>query len=212
MKDFPLFTTENGVASLVFRHIPYTGCAYITILDSCAPDALLQECVDFSRAVGADKIYAAGDPLLEQFPVYAQVIRMVADIHTLPETDACVFPLTERTAEEFRDFYNEKMRQIPVAAYLAKTDIKELLEKRNAYFVHRNGDFLGILIGSGEQLDAIAGSRPGVGADLMGAARSILTGDRVCLEVADENRRAIRLYERLGFLNTGVIKIWYKIF
>ena len=212
VKDFPMFTTENGVASLVLRQVPYTGCAYITILDSCAPKALLKDCVDFAKAVGVDKVYGTGDPFLEQYPVYTHVLSMMGDIQSLPNTDACVFPVTDRTLEQFRTFHNEKMKDVPGAAYIAKSELTELLDHRNAYFVHRDGDLLGILIGSGERLDAVAGSRPGVGVDLMGAARSILTGERVCLEVASNNARAIRLYERLGFINMGVLKTWYKIF
>ena len=212
MKDFPFFNTQNGVASLVFRNVPYTGSAYVTILDSGSPEDFLKECVDFAKAVGAETVYAAGNPFLEKYPVYTQIYRMTSDVSSMPSTDACVFPVTERTVEDFRTFYNEKMKDIPAADYMSKAAAQELLQKRNGYFVHRNEDFLGILIGSGEKLEAIAGSRPGVGADLMGAARSILTEDRICLEVASENHRAIRLYERLGFLNTGVIKTWYKIF
>lgn len=207
-----MFTTENGVASLVLRQVPYTGCAYITILDSCAPEALLKDCADFAKAVGAEKVYGTGDPCLEQYSVYTQVLSMVADIQAMPDTDACVFPVTDCTAEQFRTFYNEKMKDVPGAAYISKGEIGELLDKRNAYFVHKNGDHLGILIGSGEQLEAVAGNRSGAGEDLMGAARSILTGERVCLEVASNNLRAIRLYERLGFINMGVVKTWYKIF
>ena len=43
MKDFPVFTTENGVASLVLKEIPYRREAYITLRDSRTPEALLEE-------------------------------------------------------------------------------------------------------------------------------------------------------------------------
>ena len=58
MKDFPVFTTENGAASLVLKEIPYKKEAYITLRASQAPQALLEECVSFCRACGAEKIYA----------------------------------------------------------------------------------------------------------------------------------------------------------
>ena len=60
MRDFPVFTTENGVGSLVLKEIPYRKVAYITIQDSLFPEAFLSECVDFCRAVGAERIYACG--------------------------------------------------------------------------------------------------------------------------------------------------------
>ena len=56
MKDFPVFTTENGVASLILKEIPYRGEAYIHLRDSQNPKTLLEECVSFCAACGADKI------------------------------------------------------------------------------------------------------------------------------------------------------------
>ena len=34
MRDFPFFTTEYGVSSLVLKEIPYRSEAYIRILDA----------------------------------------------------------------------------------------------------------------------------------------------------------------------------------
>ena len=42
MKDFPVFTTEYGVASLILKEIPYQGTAYITLQDSLEPEKLLE--------------------------------------------------------------------------------------------------------------------------------------------------------------------------
>ena len=43
------------------------------------------------------------------------------------------------------------------------------------------------------------------------ALASILTGDTVRLMVASENKRAVRLYERMGFVTTKELSRWYKI-
>ena len=53
MKDIPVFTTENGAASLILGEIPYRGQAYIRIQDSLEPESLLKECVSFCRMCGA---------------------------------------------------------------------------------------------------------------------------------------------------------------
>ena len=47
MKDFPFFTTEHGVATLILKEIPYQETAYIILRDSQEPLALAGECVDF---------------------------------------------------------------------------------------------------------------------------------------------------------------------
>ena len=80
MKDFPVFTTEYGVASLVLKEIPYRGESYIHIRDSQEPEKLLEECVSFCRVCGAEKIYAAGDPILEKHPLRVCVYEMRGEI------------------------------------------------------------------------------------------------------------------------------------
>ena len=66
MKDIPVFHTEYGVASLFLREIPYRKRAHIKIQSSLEPDKLLEECIGFCRACGAEWIDAAGDPFLEK--------------------------------------------------------------------------------------------------------------------------------------------------
>ena len=56
MKDLPMFTTQNGVASLTLREIPYQQTAYIKLQATQQPKELLEECVGFCRAVGAEKV------------------------------------------------------------------------------------------------------------------------------------------------------------
>ena len=69
MKDFPMFTTEYGVASLLLKEIPYKETAYIIIRSSQEPEELLKECISFCRMVGAEKIYARGHEFLETLGV-----------------------------------------------------------------------------------------------------------------------------------------------
>ena len=56
MKDFPCFATDDGVASLILKEIPYQQEAYIRFQDvqpgRFAP--FLQECVSFCRMAGAE--------------------------------------------------------------------------------------------------------------------------------------------------------------
>ena len=68
MLDIPMFTTENGAASLILKEIPYSEAAYIKIHSSQAPEALLEECVSFCRMAGAENIYASGHVILEKYP------------------------------------------------------------------------------------------------------------------------------------------------
>ena len=211
MRDFPVFTTENGVASLVLREIPYKGIAYITLLDTRKPNELLAECVDFCRIAGAQKICATGHTILERYPVYTSVVKMQCPLASLPESDAALFPMTEKTIEQWRSLYNERMRNVPGASTMTREDGRQLQEKGGAYFVHKGEELLGIGIAREEKIEAIAALKPGAGERVLLALCSALFADDVVLEVAANNEPATRLYERLGFVKTELLRTWYDV-
>lgn len=212
MRDFPVFTTENGVGSLVLKEIPYSGIAYVTIRDSSFPTEFLKECLDFCRAVGAAKIFATGHEVLENYPLYTSVIKMTASLNTIPDTEACLFPVTQSTLTRWRDIYNDRMKNVDNAAYMSDQAGRDMLSRGDGYFVHLGGELLGIGMASGEQIECVASVILGKGKDVVCALAHALMCDRVELNVASTNHRAIRLYESLGFIKTAEIARWYKIF
>ncbi len=209
VKDFPVFTTENGVASLVLREIPYKGIAFVTLQDTRDPRQLLSECVEFCRAVGAQRIFAAGHSILYDYPQAVSVIRMRCARTAIDETDAALFPVTEKTIDKFREIYNQKMADISVASTMTVADAEKLLQRGAGYFVHRGDELLGIGIVADDTIEAIAGMRPGVGADVLCALSSALYSDWVVLEVASTNIPAIRLYEKVGFFKLAEVICWH---
>jgi len=211
MRDIPVFTTDHGVASLTLKEIPVRGIAYVKLLSSLEPEELLKECVEFCRACGAERIYASGDPCLENYPLVTVLVEMGCAPEELEETDAAVFPVTEETVGQWCAICNVRMAEIPNAAYLMRQDEKKLLQDGDCYFVHRDGQLLGIGKASGDRIDLIASIRPGAGRDVVLAMAALLCGDSVKLTVAQENLRAVRLYRRLGFVVVGEVSRWYKI-
>lgn len=211
MRDIPLFTTEYGVASLVLKEIPYRQIAYVKIQDASDPHAFIKECADFCRMAGAEKVYASGHPALEHFPHHTQIWRMSRMRYGLPDTDAALFPVTEETLPAWVEIYNRRMADTPNAAYMDSLDSRALLESRDAYFVHRLGKLVGIGKASGEQIDAVIAVQPGMGETVVLALNHALSGEWITLEVASANERAVRLYNRLGFLPTSVLSQWYQL-
>lgn len=214
MKDIPVFTTEYGVASLLLKEVPYRKIAYVRI-QSVQPEdlkPLLEECVAFCRAVGAERIFACGHEGLADYPLYCSVVqmRLIREEGELPP--ACLFPVTEATAGEWRAIYNRCMAQVDNAATLTAAEEKKLLEAPGAYFVHGDGTLLGIGWIAGDKLLAVASVIPGAGETVTKTLLSAMSGEQAVLEVASTNYRAIRLYQRLGFLKTGEISRWYQIF
>ena len=212
MRDFPVFTTENGVGSLVLREIPYSGIAYVTIQDSSFPTEFLQECMEFCRAVGAERMYATGHHILEQYPFYTAVVRMSAPWNRIPQTDACLFPVTETTLSRFRDIYNERMKTVDNAAFMSERSAQEMLKRGEGYFIHSDNHLLGIGIAGDDRIDCVATVERGKGRECVCALVHALFCDSVQLEVASTNHRAIQLYESLGFIKTAELSRWYKIF
>ncbi len=211
MKDIPMFTSEYGAASLFLREIPYRGRAHIKIQSSQEPEKLLEECISFCRMCGAEWIDGAGHPYLEKYPLITAIVSMECPRASIPETNACLIPVTEETVAQWLTTYNERMANIPNAAYMDVRDGKELLKTGDGYFVYRDGKLLGIGKAAGDFIDTVIATEPGAGEAVVRALTSILTEDTVKLWVASANIRAIRLYERMGFVKVKELSRWYLV-
>lgn len=212
MKDIPVFTTENGIASLTLQEIPTQGCAYIKLQASQLPEKLLEECIGFCRMVGAERIYAAGDQILEQYPLHTALWEMACLRDMLGETDTALWPVQEQTLEAFRKLYNQKIKGVPNAAWMSEAEGKRMQKAGEGYFVHRAGELLGIGIVAGEELRFVASVVPGGGCEVVRALAHAVQEERLTLQVASENKKAVALYERLGFLKVREISRWYRVF
>lgn len=206
-----MFDTEFGIASLVLKEIPYKGIAYIILREVWDAEKLLNECVSFCRMAGAEIICAAGHESLAQYPLYTAVLEMRGEAFVSKFDLKNLFPVTEESVKRWREIYNDKMRSIDNAATLTAFDEKRITESGGAYFVHENGELLGIGWLDDTELLAVAAVKPGVGKAVMNTLMSLVEGDEMRLEVASTNEKAIRLYEKMGFLKTKEISRWYRI-
>ena len=211
MKDFPVFTTEYGVASLVLKEVPYRQEAYITIRSSEEPEALLKECVAFCRMVGAEKIYAKGHPVLEAYPLHCAILEMRGRVTPEEETVAHLWPVTAENVEDWRRLLNQSMKAVDNAGTLVRGDEKEILALGGGYFVHRNGELLGAGWIVEDELKLIAAAAPGTGRQVLHTLLSAAPVETLRLQVASTNARAIRFYEGVGLVKTAEISRWYRI-
>ena len=104
------------------------------------------------------------------------------------------------------------MKNVPNASYMSQRAGAELLKNGNGYFVHRDGVLLGIGMAAGKKIDWVASVHPGAGAEVVRALCNALSDASVVLEVASANRKAIDLYESLGFVATEELSRWYCIY
>jgi len=213
MKDFPLFPTEYGIASLVLKEVPYKQEAYITVQEVQPGEFenLLAECVSFCRMVGAERIFAKGHEALAQYPLHCSVLQMRGTAWVDNDKMENLFPVTETTVGKWRNIYNERMRSVDNAGTLESRDENQILESGGAYFVHHAGELLGIGWLDDTKLLAVTSVVPGAGERVMHTLMSLVENAPMTLEVASTNKRAIALYEKLGFLVTGEISRWYRV-
>lgn len=213
MKDIPLFTTDYGVASLVLREIPYREEAYITVhsVQNGMLDELIHECASFCTMAGARKVYARGHDDLVKYPLHCVVYEMKGTAWVDPEQLMCLFPVTESTVSQWRMICNERMRDTDCAATQTAQDEKEILSQPGAYFVHQDGSLLGIGWMKDTDILLVCSLKRGMGEKVMHSLMSLAEDAQLSLEVASTNERAIRLYERLGFIKTGEKSRWYRV-
>ena len=212
MKDIPVFATEYGIASLVLKEIPYQSAAYVTVRDSLEPERLLEECIGFCRACGADRIYATGHSELESRPLYTVMWQMQCSLEALPDTDAALWPVQENTLKQWQQIYNDKVRNLPNGAWMTDADARKMIDKGDGYFIHRGETLLGIGRVSGDTIDWVASLQPGAGRDVLLALSHAITEETVLLTVASVNIKAVKLYENLGFLKNKELSRWFQIF
>ena len=211
MKDFPVFPTSHGAASLILKEIPYRKEAFIHLQSTQEPQLLLQECVSFCTACGAERIYASGNEILKAFPLHTAIWQMCGSLFLSEEDVPSMFPVTEKTVSRWRELYNHKMVSVDNASTLEARDEGRILESGGAYFIHQAGELLGIGWLEGNRLSGIAAMQPGAGERIAKAMQSLIPQQQITLEVASTNVKALRLYERLGFLKTAEISRWYRV-
>lgn len=211
MRDFPVFTTDFGVATLVLKEVPYKKVAYMIIQSALQPEELLKECVSFCRAVGAEKIYARGHEIVESYPLHTIIYEMRGEISLKEELVENIWPVTEETVGRWRELVNQRMREIDNSATLEKKDEQDILSKGGAYFVHRAGEVLGLGWIVEDEVLLLAATQKGMGERVLHTLLSATQLEQIRLDVVSTNARAIRFYERLGLIKTGEKHRWYRV-
>lgn len=210
MKDLPAFTTENGVASIVLQEIPYTQNAYVTIHSSASPKEFIRECGGFCRAAGAERVYAKGHEKLKDYPYHTAIWEMEGLLSAIPDLGAECTAVSEETLEKWCEIYNRKMAAVPNAAYMGRHKKDMILA--GGCFVYEGQVLLGIGMVSDKKIDAVASLISGGGEKIVSSLCHKLGTERIALQVASENHKAVALYEKLGFQKQAELGKWYKIF
>lgn len=212
MQNIPLFTTNAGVGSLVLEEIPYKKQAYIRFQSTRDPMQFLKDCLDICKAVGAEQIFATGHHVLQSFPLYTEIWRMRCDRKKLPATDSVLVSVDENTENWWREIYNMRMQDVPVASTMTMRKMRELTEHAGAYFVYDDDRLIGIGKVGVDTVEAIATVVPRCGRDVLSALCGVVSSPCVFVEVATRNSAAVKLYEKAGFQKCEDITTWYCVY
>lgn len=207
MRNIPFFTTENGVATLILKEIPYSGAGYILVHSANRTEALLAECAGMLRACGANRIFAQGEKL-PNLPIHASIWKMTVKKTQLPPAEAALVPLTKENGESYRQLMNQKMRGVPCASTMETGDLEALLRRGGGYFVREEDKTIGAGQVAGNEISLLASTAPGKGARVIAALAGVIAGENVQVRVALENKKALALYKRLGFQMEELVEIW----
>ena len=202
MRDIPLFTVTDGMATLILHEIPFRKEAFVwirTVFGSV--EGLVKECTGFCKAAGAEKVYFSGDMDLSSFPVHARLIYRSVQKSLLPSTQAIALPVENE--ERWLASYRHAFRSVPVA--------QSTPSQEGRYDVFLEGNFIGIGQIQGGMLMSVASMEKGRGQDCLCALAAHGQGDFLRLVCAEENIPAMNLYDRLGFTKEKVKEVWYSL-
>ena len=104
MKDIPVFSCPDGIATLILREVPFRGEGYILVRGVFGTlEGLLAECAGFCRAAGAERLFAAGEADFSGYPAAIRILGRSAPRESLlPAPEAVrLVPVTEETAADW---------------------------------------------------------------------------------------------------------------
>lgn len=201
MKDIPIFTATNGIASLVLQEIPYRREAFVQIRGIFTQlPFLLRECAAFCRMAGAERIFASGAEDFSAYPLHARLMERTISKTKLPSVAAQAIPTQDA---EWLNLYREAFRHVPVA--------RTLKTMEHCYWIEEAGERIGLGQIHEGYLYSVAALQTGAGERCVCALAAADAAPEIHLLCAMENQPAMKLYDRLGFSHGPIKESWYEI-
>ena len=142
MKDIPVFSCPDGIATLILREVPFRGEGYILVRGVFGTlEGLLAECAGFCRAAGAERLFAAGEADFSGYPAAIRILGRSAPRESLlPAPEAVrLVPVTEKTAADWAREYNARFRAVPAAESCSPAEERALAAGGEAAFTGIEG-------------------------------------------------------------------------
>lgn len=227
MNDIPAFTEGGGVSSLILREIPYKNTAFVMVraFDRQLLDEHLQEAVSLCRFAGAKAVFAAAERealFPDREPDY-KMLRLGVSCCCDKGIEAEHKELSENNMNDYIRIYNACFADIVSAETLTEKKVRPNMENcgRQCRIYYKDGVPAAIsdieFAGDGALLNAVGvlpEYRGGFGQDILKSlmADTAKKGiDKLCVNVMSTNKRALKLYRKLGFEQEEVLSCWFRL-
>lgn len=147
MKDIPVFSCPDGIATLILREVPFRGEGYILVRGVFGTlEGLLAECAGFCRAAGAERLFAAGEADFSGYPAAIRILgRRAPRESLLPAPEAVrLVPVTEKTAADWAREYNARFRAVPAAESCSPAEERALAAGGEALWIWDGAERIGL--------------------------------------------------------------------
>ena len=217
MKNIPIFTGEYGVATLILEEIPYKRCGYILpqSWDGKYLKEFLTECTFFCKLAGAQQVYVRMETPIDYLPLTMEMyaMRLEKKDAMFSEDSLVLHPLSVDNEKIFLEIYETAFAASFNAPTYTTRDTERLRGEGESYVGYWNNQPVGIGELGGDTLRIVAVGEPsqGWGEKMTRHLLDKIPYPVVKLQVASTNAVGRRLYEKLGFEHTKILKYWYQL-
>lgn len=166
MKDIPVFSCPDGIATLILREVPFRGEGYILVRGVFGTlEGLLAECAGFCRAAGAERLFAAGEADFSGYPAAIRILgRSAPRASLLPHRRRCaLFPSRKKRQRTGRGNTMRASGAVPAAESCSPAEERALAAGGEALWIWDGAERIGLGRVRGSELLAVAALQPGAG-------------------------------------------------
>lgn len=163
MKDIPVFSCPDGIATLILREVPFRGEGYILVRGVFGTlEGLLAECAGFCRAAGAERLFAAGEADFSGYPAAIRILgRRAPRESLLPAPEAVrLFPSRRKRQRTGRGNTMRASGAVPAAESCSPAEERALAAGGEALWIWDGAERIGLGRVRGGELLAVAALLP----------------------------------------------------
>lgn len=206
--------SDTGNYEIVIGEIKVSNKAYI-IIKNGNNDTVL-EAIDLIKKYNPKEIYITYRcDIVNKFDFAYSIYEYVYNYElTKSYKEIKIIPVELSNRAELKDIINTAMKNVSGAKTLNNNDILDYVNKKNAYYFLYKKEYIGAAIYNDNFIDTFVikpiYQNKGLGSMCLSKLLYKI-GTTTTLLCASDNLKAIKFYEKNGFIKTKVYSNWYKV-